>query len=773
MRIAATQGNRPQSPCPTPTGRVAVLPHLGQQRLHLRHLVGRTTHHDSSALGIRLDARRIAAVAREQRLEALRRGHRVQPTQTNHRDVLARGPIELLDDLSHLALFVGQGKHTHPPRLRVLRHLHPRQQRVEHLDDRPGVGRLQRIDLQLRLSRPAPRSRHIQRLDRLLHQHHLFRLCRHQQTVRPRIDRNLHLVAIHRLRETRRLTWLTRLRLFTPAPSSEAAAIAVLPTTLFRPPVRKHRRRDHRPGSRARRQTKQVPQHAIRFEWRHLFQRERTERPRTVRHAPRGTQQRIHLAKIAADIGDEQPIRLLERHHLPLRPQQLLNVPGRSLRIGPLERQHNADQLILAPRLQLFERNLRDQIGRDAIVDIQRHEEPIPTDQDVPLLQKVPIQHIERFGDGVLPIVIVVERAGWRGAQIEREVCLFRKPFQDQFPWGKPEVERQLLLTIDHNRDRRRRIGRGRLAGSGGRNGTRLSSRNRARCGWRGERRSGWGAAGWREASKTTGTAVTGTTPLGSFGRRRRRGTQFCRPRRLLFLGQHGEQLCFELGPRLFSFLARDSEAARHRRLPRFIDDRLKLRHLLGQQLQFGGDRVIHKGCPTLPLPRQLPQPGELLGRDDRFELFFRGEAELFRARLHLGHQLLAFLISLGRLHLLENRRIELTALRLGNFAGLRHLLFGQLEFRLHLGPQRLTQSAAPPAAKPAPKPTPASTWPAKSRPTKTRSATRSAPLGRCVGCGGTCRWGSTRGRNRGRNRISRCRSRRRRFGRRALAPGR
>ena len=102
-------------------------------------------------------------------------------------------------------------------------------------------------------------------------------------------------------------------------------------------------------------------------------------------------------------------------------------------------------------------RHVRHEVRRDALLDVGADQEPVTTDEDVPALQQVAVEHVEGLGRRVPAAVVVVERAGRDRAGVEREVREVRELLEHQVPRGEAVGEGHPLHVLGDGVGHRRR----------------------------------------------------------------------------------------------------------------------------------------------------------------------------------------------------------------------------------------------------------------------------------------------------------------------------
>ncbi len=155
---------------------------------------------------------------------------------------------------------------------------------------------------------------------------------------------------------------------------------------------------------------------------------------------------------VPAGVADDDAVGGGQRRRLPLRAEQRADLADRLLRLAPLQRQDHADQFVLAPFAQFGQRHVRDEVRRDALVDIGDDQEPVAADQHVSALQQVAVQDVQRLRRGVLAVVKVIEGARRNRTGVQRQPGELRKLPQHRLPGGEAKVEahRVRLALLRH-----------------------------------------------------------------------------------------------------------------------------------------------------------------------------------------------------------------------------------------------------------------------------------------------------------------------------------
>ena len=418
---------------------------------------------------------------------------------------------------------------------------------------------------------------------------------------------------------------------------------------------------------------------------------------------PQPLEQFENLEEVGPDVGHKQAIDLRQGNHLPLRTNQFLDVLGGGRRVGPLERDDNRQQLVLAPFRQFFGSDLRNQVWGRRIVEIPHHQKPVAENQHKALPQQVTIQNIERFGNGVFAVVVIIERSGRHLIHIQRQPGGLREQLQHLIPGSELELERHPHISrVDHLLFGGGLIGGGlftRLAGSAPR------------------RKIGHGRSPrltfHLAAIAATGGGLFGSPRSAPAGRLRSRGApvglelgaQLGVPVLLLVGSQHGFQSRIPLFAKFLAFFRRAQETELLLLGPEIILDFLQLGFLVVGQLEIVGHFVAGKGRSPERLQENLPVAG-VLGTGQHFVDLFLGLLPQFL--LFLPHFFHAGLEFIGAAHALKESP-QVAAFffeRLGGVFELRFLRIGQVEFGPDIVPSQQVEHpdfaeapAAPPAA--------------------------------------------------------------------------
>ena len=128
-----------------------------------------------------------------------------------------------------------------------------------------------------------------------------------------------------------------------------------------------------------------------------------------------------------------------------MRSHEFVDFIRRLFHVDAFQRQHDPHQLVLAAFRQVGNGHVGNQVRRNALVDIDDDEKPIPLHQHMPLLQQVTVENVEGFRRRVLGVVVIAERPGRLGVQVERQAGRFGEHLQHNVPPRLAEVELQML----------------------------------------------------------------------------------------------------------------------------------------------------------------------------------------------------------------------------------------------------------------------------------------------------------------------------------------
>ena len=162
--------------------------------------------------------------------------------------------------------------------------------------------------------------------------------------------------------------------------------------------------------------------------------------------------------QIRSDVSDNERPRRRDPRHCSLRPFQSLHLLGQCRDVVDFGKgERDLHQLVPTARAQLTDRHGRNQIRRDRIVNIDADQELVAANKNVTTSQQIPVQNVERLGDGITFIVKVAERPGRSVLQVERQVGRVSEADQHVFPRGVTEGEVQ--FAVCRNRRSARVVG--------------------------------------------------------------------------------------------------------------------------------------------------------------------------------------------------------------------------------------------------------------------------------------------------------------------------
>ena len=178
-----------------------------------------------------------------------------------------------------------------------------------------------------------------------------------------------------------------------------------------------------------------------------------------VFHSP---QSRIDIALDPAQVGtrvsNDQCAGLSKSSHGAQRPQQLLDLLSHHTHIKLLQRNLNANNLVLAdcssPLVdlqQVVHRHVTNQIRRYRLVDIHTDQEVVLHNQRIPLTLKIPVDNVHRLRNCVLSGIDVSEGARGQLSNVKRIATRRSKILQHLIPGRISHVERKLLSTLPRN----------------------------------------------------------------------------------------------------------------------------------------------------------------------------------------------------------------------------------------------------------------------------------------------------------------------------------
>ena len=152
-------------------------------------------------------------------------------------------------------------------------------------------------------------------------------------------------------------------------------------------------------------------------------------------------QQVVNSLQVRAGVGDADRVRPLQRDHFALRTDQIFGLFGRLVGSDVLDSQHDVHQLVLPALRQVRHLHMRNQVGRDRVVNVDDHQKLIAANKDITLLQQVAVDDVERLLRRVLLLVEIVERSRRDNIEVERQPGEFRKGLQDVGPRSVSKVE--------------------------------------------------------------------------------------------------------------------------------------------------------------------------------------------------------------------------------------------------------------------------------------------------------------------------------------------
>ena len=166
----------------------------------------------------------------------------------------------------------------------------------------------------------------------------------------------------------------------------------------------------------------------------------------------------------AGRFGDLDLPRLRQRDDFALRAQDRLHFFGRLLGRHVPHREQHADELVFAALVELRQRHVGHEVRRNAVFEIHEHEHPAAADERVALGEQHAVEHVERFGRRVAACVAIVERAGRRRLDEQRQAGLIGEPVQHVLPGLVAEIERELgVVAVRGGRLAGLAVGRWRL----------------------------------------------------------------------------------------------------------------------------------------------------------------------------------------------------------------------------------------------------------------------------------------------------------------------
>ena len=435
-----------------------------------------------------------------------------------------------------------------------------------------------------------------------------------------------------------------------------------------------------------------------------------------------------NAAQVPDKSRDHQRFRRRERHNVALRPQQRFDFVSRPIEVIHGQWNARSDQFVVGMFGQLLDRHIRDQVGRNGVVEIRHIQKLVAANHDEALLKQIPIQNIQGLCGRVLATVVVVEGTGRHVVEVQGQPRGVGKQHQDVGPGRVAEIETQLLRSLAFVSIVHQKLGDHflwNLGTVGGHHGATGINGRLHLCG-----RHGLGLGGSAPGAKRGRTWVGLVVVLGEFW------PQLCLPSAFLFRSQNSQNLLVTLLLHLFAAFTHLGEGchplfprhvARHvahafeHSFPLFVrrlDENLDLITLLRRQLHIVGNIVLPQRRHPTRLKVQLLDTSELLLRDNLFQFGLRLRslhvAKLLHFRADNFSLLLRRLAAPGEQFLHLRTRCPGT---LAHFLQLLLLLFGDLQVLLNrLVGQHAQCAATSPASasEPAAEPTKAasaSSW--------------------------------------------------------------
>ena len=156
-------------------------------------------------------------------------------------------------------------------------------------------------------------------------------------------------------------------------------------------------------------------------------------------------QQVVNSSQIGASVCNVNSIGTGERCGFAPGAKQRVDFRNRIRSDDPLNFHQHRQHFVSTMLRQVFRCDDRKQVRRNRPVHAQYHEELVPLDHQVTLLQQVPVDDIHSLDRRVFSFVVVVERARRDDRRVERQARCIREHSQDVDPRSEPEVERHLL----------------------------------------------------------------------------------------------------------------------------------------------------------------------------------------------------------------------------------------------------------------------------------------------------------------------------------------
>nr|BAM75643.1 hypothetical protein [uncultured microorganism] len=164
-----------------------------------------------------------------------------------------------------------------------------------------------------------------------------------------------------------------------------------------------------------------------------------------LRHRHRLNDLRDRLDEAGA-IRHQHLVGLRQGNTLAVRSQEGRDFLDDVLRLASLQRKQHADEFEFAALVQLVQRNARDHAFRIALPQVDEPEHALAADQSKTFRQQDAVEQVDGFRRCVLAGVGVVERAGWRRIEHQRQVRLLSEPLQNIDPLLVTKVEPELAL---------------------------------------------------------------------------------------------------------------------------------------------------------------------------------------------------------------------------------------------------------------------------------------------------------------------------------------
>ena len=153
----------------------------------------------------------------------------------------------------------------------------------------------------------------------------------------------------------------------------------------------------------------------------------------------------MNSAQVHPDVGHTDRTRTLQSDHRALRTNQFLRLFRRLFRSHALDRDDDIEQFVASAFRQILDRDVRNQVWRWLVINVDDDQELIAADEHVTLLQQIAVDDIQSFGRRVFLVVVVIEGSGRHDIEVERQPREFRESLEHVCPRSVSKVERDFL----------------------------------------------------------------------------------------------------------------------------------------------------------------------------------------------------------------------------------------------------------------------------------------------------------------------------------------